>query len=47
MAQFLQEYSIDWGLLMSSSVVIAIPPIVLFAIAGRWFIKGLTAGAIR
>lgn len=47
MAQFLQEYSIDWGLLMSSSVVIAIPPIILFAVAGRWFIKGLTAGAIR
>lgn len=47
MAQFLQEYSIDWGLLMSSSVVIAIPPIILFALAGRWFIKGLTAGAIR
>jgi len=47
MAQFLQEYSIDWGLLMSSSVIIAIPPIVLFAIAGRWFIKGLTAGAIK
>ncbi|HEV2281474.1 MAG TPA: carbohydrate ABC transporter permease [bacterium] len=47
MAQFLQDYSIDWGVLMASSVVIAIPPIVLFAIAGRWFIKGLTAGAIR
>lgn len=47
MAQFLQEYNIDWGLLMSSSVIIAIPPSILFAIAGRWFIKGLTAGAIK
>ena len=47
MAQFLQQYFIDWGLLMSSSVIIAIPPILLFAIAGRWFISGLTAGAIK
>jgi len=47
MAQFLEEYSIDWGLLMSSSVIMVIPPILLFAIAGRWFIKGLTAGAIK
>jgi len=47
MALFLQEYNIDWGLLMSSSVIIAIPPIVLFAVAGRWFVKGLTAGAIK
>ncbi len=47
MAHFLQQYFIDWGLLMSSSVLIAIPPIVLFGLAGRWFIKGLTAGAVR
>ncbi len=47
MAHFLQQYFIDWGLLMSSSVVIAIPPILLFGLAGRWFIKGLTAGAVK
>jgi len=47
MAQFLQDYNIDWGLLMASSVIIAIPPIILFAVAGRWFVKGLTAGAIK
>lgn len=46
-AHFLQQYFIDWGLLMSSSVIIAIPPILLFALAGRWFITGLTAGAIK
>jgi ABC-type glycerol-3-phosphate transport system permease component len=46
-AQFLQEYNIDWGLLMSSSVIIIIPPILLFALAGRWFVTGLAAGAIK
>ncbi len=47
MAHFLQQYFIDWGLLMSSSVIIAIPPILVFALAGRWFIAGLTAGAVK
>jgi ABC-type glycerol-3-phosphate transport system permease component len=46
-AHFLDQYFIDWGLLMSSSVIIAIPPILLFGLAGRWFISGLTAGAIK
>ena len=47
MEHFLQQYFIDWGLLMSSSVIIAIPPILLFGLAGRWFIAGLTAGAVK
>jgi ABC-type glycerol-3-phosphate transport system permease component len=47
MAHFLEQYFIDWGLLMSSSVIIAIPPILLFGLMGRWFISGLTAGAIK
>jgi ABC-type glycerol-3-phosphate transport system permease component len=32
---------------MSSSVIIAVPPILLFGLMGRWFISGLTAGAIK
>lgn len=47
MAHFLEQYFIDWGLLMSSSVIIAIPPILLFGLMGRWFISGLTAGAVK
>ena len=47
MAYFLQEYSIEWGIMMAGSVLIAIPPVVGFAIAGRYFIEGLTAGSIK
>ena len=43
MAYFLEQYFIDWGLLMSSSVLIALPAIIVFAIAGRYFVEGLTA----
>ncbi len=47
MALFLDQYFIDWGMLMSSSVVVALPPLILFAFVGRFYVKGLTAGAVK
>lgn len=47
MAYFLQRYDIDWGILTSGSVLIALPPLIGFALAGRYYIKGLAAGAIK
>ncbi len=47
MALFLDQYFIDWGMLMSSSVIVAVPPILLFALVGRFYVKGLTAGAVK
>jgi multiple sugar transport system permease protein len=47
MGLFLDQYYIDWGMLMSSSVLVALPPIILFAFVGRYYIKGLSAGAVK
>ncbi|MCD6189685.1 MAG: carbohydrate ABC transporter permease [Thermococcus sp.] len=47
MAYFLQEYAIEWGIMMAGSVLIAIPPIIGFAFAGKYFVQGLTAGGIK
>lgn len=47
MAQFLQQYEINWGAIAAGSVLIIIPPLIGFAFVGRYFIKGITAGAIR
>ncbi len=47
MSQFLQQYSINWGALSAGSVLIIVPPIIGFAFVGRYFVKGLTAGAIK
>lgn len=47
MAYFLQEYAIEWGVMMAGSVLIAIPPIVGFAFAGKYFVQGLTAGGVK
>jgi len=47
MSLFLDQYFIDWGMLMSSSVIVALPPIILFAFVGRYYVKGLIAGAVK
>lgn len=47
MALFLDQYFIDWGMLMSSSVLVALPPTILFAFIGGYYVKGLSAGAVK
>jgi multiple sugar transport system permease protein len=44
MELFLTAYKIDWGIMLAGSVLIAAPPILGFMAAGKFFIKGLTAG---
>lgn len=41
------QYQIDWGLLAAGAVFMALPVIVLFALVGRSFVEGLTAGALK
>lgn len=47
MIQFMQQYDIDWELLTAASILMSIPPIILFALGGKYFIKGITAGAVK
>lgn len=39
------QYSIDWGLLSAAAVAVALPVVLLFALAGRYFVEGITAGS--
>lgn len=41
------QYQIDWGLLLAGAVVAIIPVVALFALIGRWFVSGLTEGAVK
>ncbi|MDF0598549.1 carbohydrate ABC transporter permease [Psychromarinibacter halotolerans] len=41
------SYSIDWGLLSAAAVMTALPVVILFAFAGRYFIAGVTAGSSK
>jgi ABC-type glycerol-3-phosphate transport system permease component len=44
---FIGQYGVRWGELMSGSVVMSIPVIVLFSVLQRHFVAGLTAGASK
>jgi multiple sugar transport system permease protein/raffinose/stachyose/melibiose transport system permease protein len=44
---FIGERTTDWGGLMAASVLVCIPVLILFMFLQRWFIAGLTRGAIK
>ncbi|MBC2775572.1 carbohydrate ABC transporter permease [Rhizobium sp. AQ_MP] len=41
------QYQIDWGLLLAGAGLAVLPVIILFAFIGRWFVGGLTEGAVK
>ena len=47
LSSFFAEHSVDWGLVMAGSVVASLPVIVLFGALSRYFIQGLTSGALK
>jgi multiple sugar transport system permease protein len=47
LAGIIGQYQIDWGLLTAGAAAATIPVIVLFAFFGRYFVRGLTQGAVK
>ncbi len=43
----LTEYDIDWGVIMATGSLLAIPPILFTLFASRQIITGMTAGAVK
>lgn len=43
----LTEYDIDWGVIMATGTLLAIPPIIFTFVASRQIITGMTAGAVK
>lgn len=41
------QYTVNWGLLMAGTVFTMIPAIIPFLFVGKYFIGGLTAGAVK
>ena len=41
------EYSIDWGAIMATGMLLAVPPILFTLVASRQIITGMTAGAVK
>lgn len=44
---FVSSHDIRWGSIMASSVLAAIPVVVIFRMIQNYFIEGLTAGAVK
>lgn len=47
LSSFFGEHSVDWGLVMAGSVVASLPVVVLFGLLSRYFVQGLTSGAVK
>jgi ABC-type glycerol-3-phosphate transport system permease component len=41
------QYTVNWGLLMAGTVCTMVPAIVAFMFVGKYFVSGLTAGAVK
>lgn len=41
------QYQVDWGLLLAGASLAIMPVVILFAFIGRWFVSGLTEGAVK
>jgi multiple sugar transport system permease protein len=41
------QYTVNWGLLMAGTVCTMVPAVVAFLFVGKYFVGGLTAGAVK
>ncbi len=46
-AGIIGQYQIDWGLLLAGATMAILPVVLLFALIGRYFVSGLTDGAVK
>lgn len=47
MNSFVMKFDVDWGSMSAGTVLSVIPTVVLFAIAQRFIVEGLTQGAVK
>lgn len=47
LAFFIDDYGIRWGELMAASVVMSLPAIIVFGMAQRMLVRGLSDGAVK
>jgi raffinose/stachyose/melibiose transport system permease protein len=47
LTSFLGQYDTDWGLVFSGLTVAIMPILILYLFMSRYFIKGMTMGAIK
>ena len=43
----MSEFNVEWGVIMATGMLLAIPPIIFTLVASRQIITGMTAGAVK
>ena len=46
-SMFSGEFSVDWGSTMAAAAVVALPVLLLFLLCNKYFVKGLSDGAVK
>jgi len=44
---FISSFNIEWGPMAAASVLTIVPTMIMFALASRWIVEGLTSGAVK
>ena len=44
---FISTFNVDWGSMSAAAVVTILPTMLMFALASKWIVQGLTAGAVK
>jgi len=47
LTEFAGEFNVDWGATMAASVVLTVPIVIVFIALQRYFVGGLTGGAVK
>lgn len=47
LSYLMSQYTIDWGTTTAAAVATGAPIVLLFAVAGRWFLRGVSTGAVK
>src|SRR5215467_9029624 len=47
LANFMSQDVFFWGPLMASTIISALPPVLMFLVLQRWVVKGLTLGGVK
>lgn len=47
LANYISSTHIDWGIIMALGTITTIPVVILFALVQKYFVEGMTAGAVK
>ena len=47
LTHFIGSYSTQWNFLMAATVIVVLPPIIVFFVGQRYFVEGVTLTGIK